>query len=425
MQMSWLIQLETNHSYGFSVDREGTLLIQMKDNAPIILNDQLWERLLELTDGAAALCYQCGSCTATCPWGAVRNEPLSVRTFIRQTQIGFRDGDDNLWLCTTCGQCQVHCPRGVNIPRVFLALRSIAWEQRHAQKGLPSVLWSEFWNNNPWSQPPSQRSSWAKNLEIPTFNPEQHEILLYIGCTSSFDRRAQKNAKALINVLRIAGVPFGFLGDDEPCCGEAVLSVGHLPYFQEIAQQTFQVFRNRGVSKLVTISPHCYDVFKNHYPSIVGLDAILPLHYTQYLNQLLREGRLKFAHLPLTIDTGSRDTLRVTFQDPCYLGRHNGEYEAPRSLLAAIPGIELVEMRDSGADGLCCGGGGGRMWLETPSGERFSDLRARQAAETGASLLATACPFCLVCLEDSLKAARIKTMQIMDIAEIAALAIGN
>lgn len=386
----------------------------MPESAPRVIDDALWEHLIDLTGGAAALCYQCGTCTVTCPWGLVRQEPLAVRILMRQAQIGLQDENTGLWLCTTCAQCEAQCPRGVRISDVFRGLRTIAWEQRQVEKGLPSLLWSVFWNENPWAQPPSQRAAWTKGLTLPAFDPNQHEILLYVGCTSSYDRRAQKIARALVQVLNAAGVAYGYLGNEEPCCGESVLSLGHQPYFQEIAANTAGRFHERGVSRLVAISPHCYDVFKRHYPQVSG--DFQPLHYTQYLAQLIDEGRLKFkGSLP----------RRITFQDPCYLGRHNGEYEAPRRVLSAIPAIELVEMPNARADSLCCGGGGGRMWLETAPGERFSDLRVQEAADTGAEILATACPFCIVCLEDSAKAMQLGDLRTMDVAEIAAIALAE
>ena len=378
----------------------------------MLVNDELWEQLIELTDGAAALCYQCGVCTAACPWGLVREKPLSVRTLMRQAQLGLLGGNGSLWLCTTCAQCEAYCPRGVNIVDVFRSLRSVAWGHRNPEGGLPTMLWSIFWNSNPWSQPPSQRALWANKLDLPIFDTHQHEVLLYIGCTSSYDQRAQKIAVALVRLLRRAGVEFGILGEEEPCCGEAVLSVGHQDYFAEVASQTMQVFKERGVSQIISISPHCYDVFRNHYP--LHESEFLPLHYTQYLSKLIAEGRLEFDE-PLN--------LKVTFQDPCYLGRANGEYDAPRRTLGSIPGIELVEMENSAEDGLCCGGGGGRMWLETPLGERFSDLRVEQALHTGADILATACPFCVTCLEDSLKARKGAPIEVFDIAELVTKAL--
>jgi Fe-S oxidoreductase len=192
------------------------------------------------------------------------------------------------------------------------------------------------------------------------------------------------------------------------------LSVGHQPYFQEISQKTAQLFLEKRAKHLVAISPHCYDVFKNHYPPALAENGVLIQHYTQYLAQIIDEGRLQFKR---PLDMG------VTFQDPCYLGRHNQDYESPRRILMAIPGVKLVEMERSGVDGLCCGGGGGRMWLETAVGERFSDLRVVEAAQTGASVLATACPFCIVCLEDSAKLMKTEALRVMDLSEIAVLAV--
>lgn len=383
----------------------------MSDDA-LLLNDRLWERLLELTGGDAALCYQCGECTAACPWGEVAQRPLAVRSLLRKAQLGIEHLEPDLWLCTTCAQCAATCPRGVDIPKVFRALRQIAWEENQPEKGLPSMLWSMYWNSNPWSQPPSQRADWAASLNLPAFDPQLHEVLFYAGCTSSYNRRAQKIARSLVTLLRAADVSFGYLGNDEPCCGEAALSIGHMPYFEELSANARQVFADRGVTRLVTISPHCYDVFRNHYTAMPT--DWQPLHYTQYLAQLVEEKRLAFAH-PLN--------TQVTFQDPCYLGRLNEEYEAPRRVLAAIPGLELVEMENSHVDGLCCGGGGGRMWLETPIGERFSDLRIEQAARTKAGSLLTACPFCLSCLEDSAKTLKDAEMDVFDLAELAVKAL--
>jgi Fe-S oxidoreductase len=190
--------------------------------------------------------------------------------------------------------------------------------------------------------------------------------------------------------------------------------VGNLDYFNEIALKTAGIFQEKKVTQLVTISPHCYDVFKNHYPNLG--ETFKPMHYTRYLADLITDGRLKF---PGALKE------KITFQDPCYLGRHNAEYDGPRQVLAAIPEVEVVEMAANHSDGLCCGGGGGRMWLETVNAERFSNLRVREAEETGAGILATACPFCIVCLEDSAKNLTPGKLRVLDIAEIAALALEN
>ncbi len=388
----------------------------MDSQEPVLtLDDALWERLLELTGGEAALCFQCGTCTATCPWGLVRGETVSVREFIRRVQLGL-ESTDALWLCTTCAQCEAYCPRGVSIASIFRALRELAWERHEAPQGLPSLLWSLYWNDNTWSQPPSQRAQWAKDLALPDFDPAQHEILLYIGGAASYDNRAQKVAVALVRVLRAADVAFGILGASEPPSGADVLDVGHRPYFEDLAENTAKVFRARGVTRLVALSPHSYDAFKNHYPFV---DAdFAPQHYTQYLAELLEIGRLK-----------PQRALNATiaFHDPCYLARHNAERDAPRRVLAALPGVTLVEMMHSGLDTLCCGGGGGRMYLETEAGERFSDVRVDEAQAIlaqggGGRIMATACPYCIVCLEDSVKARKV-ALEVKDIAEIVALSL--
>lgn len=385
-------------------------------NNSLIIDDVQWQELLDLTGGAASACYQCGVCSAVCPWAQVRSESLSVRAMIRQAQLGFLTERPELWLCATCAQCEAYCPRGVDISDVIRGLRYLGWKKRQIPGGLPSLLWSIYWNNNPWTQPPSLRAQWAKEQDIPIYDPGKHEILLYVGCTSSYDRRAQKVAGALLRLLNAAGVSYGFLGEEEPCCGEAALSVGHKPYFLEIASETSRLFIEKGVSKLVTLSPHCYDVFKNHYPSGSGSELFEPIHYTEYLDRLIAEGRLKFTRsLP----------VNISYHDPCYLSRHNNTVEAPRRVLAKIPGVELTEMGHARQDALCCGGGGGRMWLETEPGQRFADIRIQEALDTGAELLATACPFCIICLEDSLKASRIHHLKILDVAEIGAMALGS
>ena len=378
----------------------------------LVLDDARWEELIELTNGAAAQCFQCGVCTATCPWSEVRDEPVRVRSLMRAAQLGLENGNESLWLCTTCAQCEAYCPRGVDITAVFRGLRQAAWERRAPEKGLPSVMWSIFWNNNPWTQAPSQRSLWAKDMVIEDFDPAVHEVLLYVGCTPSYDQRAQKVARSLVQVLEAAAVKFGTLKDDEPCCGESALNVGHKDYFRDLVDQASRVFEERGVGKMVTISPHCFDVFENHYPRM-NLE-FEPVHYTQFLAELIGEGRLSFKQ---------NGDLKVTFQDPCYLARHNREEVAPRRVINAIPGVKLSEMDYAGADTLCCGGGGGRMFLETAAGERFGDLRVEQARETGAEILVTACPFCISCLEDSVKAKKVEDLVVMDIAELGALAL--
>ncbi len=370
--------------------------------------------VVDSTDSAASPCYQCGVCTATCPWGLVRKEPFHVRGLVRKAQLALPEVGPDVWLCTTCQACQALCPRGVDITGVILSLRQRAWQSRQTPAGLSNLMWDLYWDGNPWGRPPSQRSAWAKGLDVPLYDPSVHEILYYVGCTSSYDRRAQKVARALVKVFRAAGVSFGILGDREPCCGEAARSLGQHGYMEKIVQENARLFQEAGARTVVTTSPHCFDQFLNYHPDYSG--AFRPIHYTQFLADLVGNGRLKFA----------RETpLEVTYHDPCYLGRVNGVYEEPRQVVQGVPGVELAEMADNREFGLCCGGGGGRMWMETAAGERFSDLRVKQAEDTGASVIATACPYCIACLEDSLKTYQGRPMRVLDVAEIAAAAVGE
>ncbi len=305
-----------------------------KDDQVIVLDDDQWHRLIIKTDGAAAVCYQCGSCTAACPWGLLNERHQSARMVIRGAQLGSSGAIDGLWLCTDCGQCEAICPRDVPVAAVTRALREIAWEDRQLPEGLPTILWSLYWNNNPWSQPPSERSTWSRELDLPQFDPDQHDILLYIGCTSSYDPRLAKTAKALVYLLRSASVAFGVLGDDEPCCGDAALSLGHRSFFCDLADEAIKIFHHRGVKRLMTLSPHCYNHFINHYPRSFR-QVIEVSHYTQFLSLLVENGRISFERsVPHTI----------TYHDPCLLARANPNYDASRRILEAIPGLALIEM---------------------------------------------------------------------------------
>lgn len=387
----------------------GTRPVTPSAARPVTLDDSLWERVMAATDGAIAPCYQCGVCTASCPWGLLQDEPVNVRMLMRRAQLGIAQPDGEMWWCTTCRACEEQCPRGVPIAEVMLALRKLAWQDSRVPKGLSPVMWSLHWDGNPWRGPPSQRADWSRGLDIPAFTASK-EVLLYAGCTCSYDNRSQKVARALARILEASGVSYGTLGEDEPCCGDAAYALGQHDYLNQIVEANTQRFEDAGVRTMVTVSPHCYDMFLNHHPSREGFQ---PLHYTQYLAQLISEGRLSF---------DSDYPIRATFHDPCYLGRGNGDYDAPRDVLSAIPGLELTEMPRNRAEALCCGGGGGRMWMETKAGERFSDLRAEEAVETGAEVLVTACPHCIACLEDSIKQTD-SGMRVIDVAEVVVAAI--
>lgn len=378
----------------------------------ITLDDAAAERLFRATGGAFAPCFSCGVCTATCPWGLVGGGQLHIRDVVRAVQLGLEpDPTDLLWRCTTCAACLAGCPRGVDIAEGMVRLRANAWRERRVPRDLHGVLWALHWDGNPYRRPPSHRAHWIKDLSVREFSPDC-EVLYYVGCTASYDRRVQKVARSLVEILQRTGVSFGILGERERCCGESAYVLGHDAYLRRYVEEHARMLAEAGVQTLVATSPHCFDMFRRFYPDLRG--DFRPLHYTQYLAGLLEDGRLRLTR---------QLRLRVTYHDPCYLGRRHGIYEEPRRLLQAIPGVELVEMRDSREQALCCGGGGGRMWMETPTEERFGNLRVQQAADTGAEVLATACPHCLVCLEDSVKVLGVKGLRVMDVAELLAQAL--
>jgi Fe-S oxidoreductase len=349
---------------------------------------------------AFKLCYQCGLCDTVCPWNRVRS--FSMRRIIREATFGLTEIEsDEMWRCTTCGNCPRQCPRGVKIIESGVSLRRIATEYGvfptpvRPIRGISASLVGE---GNPLNEERKKRGNWAEGLPVKTFSEGME----------SYDPRLKKVAKATAHILNLAGVDFGILGPKESCCGESIRKTGDETLFRRLARENIKAFIDHGVKKILVSSPHCYHTFKNEYPEFrVNFEVI---HITQYLHELIEAGRLKF-----TREYGKK----VAYHDPCYLGRHNGIYDEPREVLQQVPGLELTEMADSRADSLCCGGGGGRIWMETPKGERFSDLRLGQAVEAGAEVLATSCPYCITHFEESrLTLENGKAVEIKDITEI-------
>ena len=358
---------------------------------------------------ADKLCYQCGKCDTVCPWNRVRI--FSPRRMINQAKLGVVPFEsEDLWLCATCGACVQQCPRGVEIIDVMRAMRRILVPDGVVPASIPnlrSVMTSIASVGNPWGQAPEDRANWANDLGVKKFG-EGTEILYFPGCYPSYDPRLKKVAQATASILNKAGVDFGILGSQELCCGESVRTAGNEALFKRVARENIKTFIESGVKKILVSSPHCYHTFKNEYPEfMVNFEVI---HISQYLFQLINEGRFALT---------KEYKKKVTYHDPCYLGRHNGIYDEPRAVLQRIPGLELYEMADAREDSLCCGMGGGRIWMETAKGERFSDLRLEQAIEVGAEVLATACPYCITQFEDSrLTLKDSEAIQIMDITEI-------
>lgn len=357
------------------------------------------------------LCYQCGLCDAVCPWNRVRD--FSIRKIVRQAAFGLTEIEtEEIWRCTTCGRCPQRCPRGVKQIDVGVSARRIATEfgvfpaPVKPVRGISASLVAE---GNPLSEERAKRAEWSKGLPVKPFE-EGMEVLYFPGCYLSYDPRMKKVAAATAAILNKAGVEFGILGTKESCCGESIRKTGDEEVFKRLARENIKVFIENGVKKILVSSPHCLHTFKNEYPEfMVNFEVV---HITQYLRDLIREGRLE-----LTGEYGKK----VTYHDPCYLGRHNGIYEEPREALRGVAGVELYELPDCLEDSLCCGGGGGRIWMETPKGERFSDLRVEQAMDAGAEVLVTACPYCITNFEDSrLTLDAEEKIEVKDITEIIA-----
>ena len=359
------------------------------------------------------LCYQCATCTGSCPWGFV--EPLNIRQLIHLAQLGLEgyEGED-LWKCTTCRTCEVRCPRGVGILDLVRSIRMMIGETGLIPQSLRGALGSVKSDGNPWNGKREDRNKWAEALGIETFDKTKHEYLLFGCCMPSYDPRSKKLVEAAAKVLKAGGVKVGVLGTAESCCGESMRKIGDEELFGKLVENNAGLFAENGVEKVLVLSPHCYHTFKNEYPEFEAKVDVI--HMSELLAGLIEAGKLE---LKKPVEA------KVTYHDPCYLGRHNDIYDAPRKVLNAIPGIEFTEMIRVREASLCCGGGGGRMWMETEFGKRFSDLRIPEAQSVGANVLATACPYCINMFEDSRLNLNLEDqIQIKDLTELVAESLG-
>lgn len=357
---------------------------------------------------AFKLCFQCGLCTVSCPWNSVRS--FIPHKMVCEARYGLADlGDESWWLCSTCNMCVSRCPRGVGITDILRAVRSIMLEYQYsmAPESLRSAMGSLSGAGNPWGEEREKRADWVQDLDVKTFTRDM-EFLYFPCCVPAYDPNLGGVARATSTVLKKTGADFGILGTKESCCGESVRKAGNQSLFENLAKSNIDAFNDSGVTELIVSSPHCYTAFKDDYPGLGGNYKII--HFTQYLASLIREGKLGFT---------KELNKKVVYHDPCYLGRHNGIYDEPRDVLKSIPGLSLMDEIDSRENSLCCGGGGGRIWMETRKGERFSDILVEQAIEQGADILATACPYCILNFKDSvLTMDKGDVLEVKDISEI-------
>ena len=356
-------------------------------------------------------CMQCGLCTGTCPYRLVpgeASEQFNVRWVQRLGQLGLEgfESENCLFACTTCRACVDVCPRGVDIIGNVVGMRRMMAEVGTIPASLKPIAGSLHAQGNPWSGERDKRTEWIKDVEVPTFS-DQTEYFLFVCCTSCFDVRSQKIARAVAKSLQAAGISFGIIGNEESCCGEAIRKVGDEELFQKLASSNVELFNGKGVKKIIVTSPHCLFTFKNEYPDLGGEYEVY--HYTEILAQALKDGKLSLSG----DDVGS-----IALHDPCYLGRHSEVYDAPRELMGALPGADVKELARNRNKSVCCQGGGGRVWMETAAGERFAELRINEALESGAGTLVTACPYCITMLEDSCNVmGKTEQLQVMELSE--------
>ncbi len=373
---------------------------------------EIREAIIELGGETLKRCMACGLCSGLCPWGTVGSPFVSrkVINMAAQGMEGFED-EDVLFACTTCSLCVDNCPRKVELIDGFRAIRTLMVETGSVPPGLRPIVGATRAQGNPWSGEREDRFKWAEDLNLPLFDGGQ-EYFLSLCCTNNYDPRGQKVARALIKVLEAAGISYGVIGPEESCCGESIGKIGSQELYESLANSNIKLWREKGVKKILTVSPHCYTAFADDYGQFGG--DVEVVHYTQLLGELLADGKLE---LKPSLQA------KVIYHDPCYLGRHQGQYAQPREALAALSETTLMEFPMNREWSMCCGGGGGRIWMETLPEKRFSEIKTRQAAQLGAEVMALSCPYCLSMFEDAVKQTGNEQIACKDIIELVAEAL--
>ncbi len=371
-------------------------------------------------------CFRCGYCKFPTDWGTVTNCPSYARYRMESYSAGGRLWLIRAWLnnelqwsenlakivysCVSCKNCVEKCPLSFSddIVNMVVAAKTQMVEMGTLPKPVKTFLQNVQLYGNPYGISAKKRANWMEGLEIQPYQGQ--EYLYYVGCEGSFDSRAQSAARATARLLLKSGVSFGVLGGDEISDGNEVEMLGEDGLLEELALKNIQQFSDLGVKNIITLSPHSYNVFKNRYPDFDGRFNVF--HYTQILSELIKTGKLSAPETP---------EMRITFHDPCFLGRWNQEYNAPRKVLGAMKGVDLAEMERNKKGALCCGGGAGNFLTDFLGGsdESPARIRAREAHDVKADILAVACPNCLTMLEDAVKVEGLEDeIKVMDISEI-------
>ncbi len=402
------------------------------------INQFTWKQVLDMYS-----CTECGRCSSHCPATisgktlAPRQLLLNLRDYLYEHEgqvLASANGngagggqpatigenivgerlihDDVLWACTTCRACEEACPVLIEyVDKIVDMRRHLVQEESRFPAELTRTFKAMETQGNPWGVDAATRADWADGLEIPTLAEKPDaEYLYFVGCAGSFDDRAKRTTQAVAKIFKAAGVDFAILGVEEPCNGETARRIGNEYLFQTMAQMAVEVLGGYQVRKIVTNCPHCFNTFKNDYPQFGGHYEVV--HATELVERLIADGKLNFE---LGADRA------VAFHDSCYLGRYNDVFEAPRNILGMIPGVQVKEMQRSRRFGMCCGAGGGRMWMEEEPTQRVNIRRVEQALETQPDAVAVACPFCMTMIDDGLKAKGMEEkVPALDVMEIVA-----
>jgi len=393
-----------------------------------VVEDFTWKQLLD-TDA----CTMCGRCTSVCPAHAtgksldpreivlksgavmaasgspVVSPPIGEdpQIVISANSLFERITPEEVWACTTCKACDEACPVNIEILDKILDMRRYLTLM---ESDFPTELGNAFRgmenSGNPWGMSQTDRANWTKNLEGITIidggDPFTAEYLYWVGCAGSFDDKNQKVTQAMAKLLQRAGVSFAILGPSENCTGDPARRSGNEYIFQMLATQNIETLDGMGVRKIITQCPHCFNTLGNEYPQLGGNYEVL--HHSQFLEELIDSGQLDM--------TGAKLEERMVYHDSCYLGRHNDVYMAPRKVLGSLKGIEIVEAERNGTKGMCCGAGGARMWMEESTGKQVNVERSQELIATGATRIATACPFCYIMIDDGVKAQGLEEDQV-------------
>jgi Fe-S oxidoreductase len=379
-----------------------------------------WKDLLDFD-----ACTECGRCTAVCPANRV-GKGLSPRDIILDLQrlMHAPDADfsqrfigatpalavEAMWECTTCAACVEACPVSIEqFPKIVDARRYLVMEDAEFPETMQQALTSLETRGHPFRGTAFSRVDWTAGLNISTLaETKDAEVLLWVGCGGALVERNQKVVRALAQLLERAGVKFAILGREEKCTGDPARRIGNEFLFETLVQENVATLARYGVKKIVTSCPHCFNTLLNEYPQWGGRYEVF--HHTQFLAKLVEEGKL---------DAAATSQKKVTFHDPCYLGRHNGVYDEPRELVQIATGRAGIEMQQSRSNSFCCGGGGGMSFVDEPPNQRVNQERARQALATDADVVAVGCPFCMTMLEDGINATKgQREIKVMDVAEL-------